>query len=70
VVVVDRQAVSIVQDATPHIVGTRLSLSAFCVLTLSLGCYYSLPPSLFMGAPMDPTTQVGFISNEETFVDK
>lgn len=32
VVDVDRQADSIVQDTTTHIVGTRHSLSAFCVL--------------------------------------
>jgi len=29
---VDRQAVSIIEGATPHNVGTGLSHSAFCVL--------------------------------------
>jgi len=46
VVDVDRQAVSIIEDATPHNVGTGLSHSAFCASRrsdLSLNVAITIP---------------------------
>jgi hypothetical protein len=55
VVDVDRQAVSIVQDATPHIVvGTRLSLSAFCVAVDAHPRLLLTAPVFIHGGPNGP----------------
>jgi hypothetical protein len=45
---VDRQAVSIVEDATPHIVGFGFSLSAFCDSRRSL-----LAPNVAISIQLD-----------------
>lgn len=70
VVDVDRQAVSIVQDTTPHIVGTRHSLSrrfAFSQARRSHSAEVAIfhCPHHHYGGTMDPITRLGFISNKE-----